>query len=294
MHFADHLLEKIQEKKSPLCLGLDPHWDLMPENMKQSMKPGEVMSKFFCGIIEATADLVPCVKPQLAFFEAFGSEGFAAFEQICQFAKEKDLIVIVDGKRNDIGSTANAYAEAYLGKFRPFDALTVTPFLGEDGIRPFVEKCEQNNKGIFVLVKTSNPSGGEFQDLSVGDELFHEHLARKVSLWGNEHTGETKFSSVGAVVGATYPEEMRLLRQDMPEQIFLVPGYGAQGGSAEDVQDAFYNGAKGAIVNSSRGILFAFRKQNADENLFAQCAREACENAQKDLWSVAVKNSENS
>ena len=290
MHFADNLLDRIQTKKSPLCLGLDPHWDLIPESIKKSeKKPGKVLTYFLAHIIKAVADLVPCVKVQIAFFELFGSEGFAAFEQICMFAKEKDLLVIVDAKRNDIGSTAEAYAEAYLGKHRPFDALTVTPFMGSDGVLPFVEQCKENEKGVFLMVKNSNLSSGELQDLSVGDELFHEHLARKVAIWGREDIGDSQFSSVGAVVGATYPDELKLLRQDMPEQIFLVPGYGAQGGTAADTADAFYEGGKGAIVNSSRGILFAYKEQKAREEDFAICAREACEKAKEELWQVANK-----
>jgi len=287
MHFADYLLAQVQQKKSPLCLGLDPHWDQIPKYLKAEKHPGKTIMKFLYEIIEATADLVAVVKPQLAFFEAFGSEGILAFEEVCTFEKSKDLIVIVDGKRNDIGSTAAAYAEAYLGKFRPFDALTVTPFMGSDGVYPFIEKCQENEKGIFLMVKNSNPSSGEFQDLAVGDELWHEHVARRVAQWGLDCVGENNFSAVGAVVGATYPDEMRILRQEMPEQIFLVPGYGTQGGSAEDVAPAFYEGAKGAIVNSSRSILFTYHKKNAPEKLFAECAREACATAKEELWTVA-------
>lgn len=292
MHFADTLLQTVQQKKSPLCLGLDPHWDKIPQQLKIEKKPGDVITRFLCDIVEATHDLVAAVKPQLAFFEVFGSEGMQAFEEVCLFAKEKNLLVIVDGKRNDIGSTAEAYAEAYLGKFRPYDALTITPFLGSDGIIPFAKKCQENEKGIFVLVKTSNPSSGEFQDLPVGDELFHEHVGHRVAQWGLEHIGDAGFSAIGAVVGATYAEEMKLLRQDMPEQIFLVPGYGAQGGTAQDIIPAFYKGAKGAIVNSSRGILFAFEKAENGAEDFSTHARTAAEKARTELW-VAVREPRN-
>ncbi|MBI5414339.1 orotidine-5'-phosphate decarboxylase [Candidatus Peregrinibacteria bacterium] len=289
MHFSDALLKKIQEKKSVLCLGLDPHYEQIPESLKKGKNPGEVITSFLTKILDATHDLVAVVKPQLAFFEVFGSEGFVAFEQVCEYAKKKNLFVIVDGKRNDIGSTAEAYAEAYLGKNRPYDALTVTPYLGEDGIFPFIKKCEENEKGIFVLVKTSNPSGGEFQDLSVGDELLHEHIARKVALWGESCVGNLGFSSIGAVVGATYPDELRLLRQDMPEQILLIPGYGAQGGRAGDIAPAFYKDGKGAIVNSSRGILFAYKQEKAPEELFAECARKAAEKSKEELWEIVTR-----
>jgi len=284
MHFADRLLQAVETKKSPLCLGLDPHWALLPEFLKEDAAPQEAIVKFLCPIIEATAAHICAVKPQLAFFEVFGSAGFAAFEEVCRFAKEKDLLVIVDGKRNDIGSTAEAYAEAYLRADLPYDALTVTPYLGQDGIMPFVEKCARNDKGIFILVKTSNPSAGEFQDLPVGDELLHEHVARKVALWGEELVGKEGFSAVGAVVGATYPEDLKLLRQDMPQQIFLLPGFGAQGATAGDLKNAFYANGSGAIVNSARDILFAWRKEQKDEKDFVSCAVEACKKIQVELW----------
>ncbi len=291
MHFADELLRKIEEKKSPLCLGLDPHFHLIPDHLKKDgVKPAQSILTFLTGIIEAVHDLVPCVKIQTAFFEIFGSAGIEALEKTSLFAKEKGLFVILDGKRNDIGSTAEAYAEAYLGNFRPYDALTVNPYLGSDGIIPFIEKCDANGKGIFILVKTSNPSGGEFQDLSVGDELLHEHVARKVAIWGRNSVGASGFSSIGAVVGATYPDELKLLRKDMAAQIFLVPGYGAQGGSAEDVAPAFYKGGKGAIVNSSRGILFAYRDAKEESEKYLECARTACEKARDELWAAATAN----
>ncbi len=288
MHFADKLSEQVQKKQSPLCVGIDPHWDLLPKKF-QKQRPKEALITFCSEIIESVSEYTAIVKVQLAFFEIFGAEGIDALEQICTFAQKRGLLVLADGKKNDIGSTAKAYAEAYLGAQKPYDALTVTPFLGIDGITPFLEKCVQNEKGIFVLVKTSNPSSGEFQDLAVGDELFHEHVARKVALWGENFVGESKLSSVGAVVGATYPDEIKLLRQDMPQQIFLVPGYGTQGGGAEDVQPAFYAGAKGAIINSSRGILFAYRQKNAPEDLFIECAKNAAEQAAKELWNVGSK-----
>ena len=204
--------------------------------------------------------------------------------------KREYLLVIADGKRNDIGSTAEAYAEAYLRADAPYDALTVRRISVRTESRLFWKKCERNEKGVFILVKTSNPSAGEFQDLPVGDELFHEHVARKVALWGQNLRGEQGYSSLGAVVGATYPDDLKLLRQDMPEQIFLIPGYGAQGGRATDLADAFDKNGKGAIVNSARGILFAWRDQKAPEKLYAECARAEAEKAREELSGIVSKN----
>jgi orotidine-5'-phosphate decarboxylase len=285
MHFANTLHSAVDEKRSVLCLGLDPHWDKIPDFLKEGSAPDETILKFLIPIIDACAEHVACVKPQIAFFEIFGSAGFSAFEKVCMYAKAKGLPVIVDAKRGDIGSTASAYAEAYLGKNRPYDALTINPYMGEDTLMPFVEKAKENEKGLFVLVKTSNPGSGDFQDAPIGDELLHEAVARSVSRIGADDMTSENFSSVGAVVGATYPDELSLLRSDMPGQIFLIPGYGAQGGTAEDIKPAFYENGHGAIVNSSRGILFAFEKKNDPEN-FAKHAGEAAQLAKEDLARV--------
>ncbi|MEI7510889.1 MAG: orotidine-5'-phosphate decarboxylase [Candidatus Peregrinibacteria bacterium] len=283
--FSDTLTNIVLEKKSPLCLGLDPYYSRIPEHLKKNASPEEAILKFLVPIIDACSEHIVCVKPQLAFFEIFGSAGFAAFEKVCMFAKARGLLVIVDGKRGDIGSTAEAYAEAYLGKNRPYDALTVNPYLGSDGILPFVKKCVENEKGLFILTKTSNPSAGEFQDLPVGDELVHENIAHAVARWGMDDTGLSGFSSIGAVVGATYPDEMEILRREMPSQIFLVPGYGVQGATAEDISGAFYKGGTGAIINSSRGILFAFEDYENPEK-FAEHSQKAAQEAQEELWAV--------
>ncbi len=272
-----------------LCLGLDPHWDRIPEFLKDNCSPEEAILKFLVPIIDACEPYVACVKPQIAFFEVFGSAGYAAFEKVCMYAKAKGLPVIVDAKRGDIGSTAEAYAESYLGKNRPYDALTVNPYMGEDTLLPFVEKARENEKGIFVLVKTSNPGSGDFQDQPVGEELLHETVARSVSRVGTLDMTSENFSSVGAVVGATYPDELSLLRSDMPGQIFLIPGYGAQGGKAEDLKPAFYSNGHGAIVNSSRGILFAFEGKGREED-FARHAGEAAKAAKQDLEKVAFSD----
>ena len=254
MHFADTLTKKIKEA-SPVCVGLDPHPGKLPQGIA---KNAEGVLEFSKGIIDAVQHVAAAVKPQLAFFELFGWQGMKVFWEVCTYAKGLGLIVIADGKRNDIGSTCEAYADAYLFQGSPIDALTVSPYLGSDGITPFMERCMKNDKGIFVLVKTSNESSGELQDLPTGDEAVHEHLAQLVESWATASLGkETNLSCVGAVVGATYPEELTYLRTLMPHCIFLIPGYGAQGGSAADVKRGFLPDGTGAIVNASRSIIFA-------------------------------------
>lgn len=254
MPFGD-LLQKRISSTSSVCVGLDPQIEKLPAALP---KTAEGVRTFCEGIIDATADLAACVKPQLAYFELLGWEGMKVFFAVCEYAKKKGLLVIADGKRNDIGSTCEAYAEAYLGEGKPIDALTVSPYLGSDSIEPFLKRCLAHDKGIFVLVKTSNKSSGELQDLPVGDEALHEHLAHLVESWGLPHIGpETNLSCVGAVVGATYPEELKYLRTLMPHLPFLIPGYGAQGGTAADVRNGFLLNGEGAIVNASRSILYA-------------------------------------
>ncbi len=254
MHFGD-ALTAASKTTSPVCVGLDPNPEKLPESVS---KDAEGVKQFCEGIIDAVKDTACCIKPQMAYFELLGWEGMKVFWEVCSYAKEQGLLVIADGKRNDIGSTCEAYADAYLNELSPIDALTVSPYLGSDGIAPFIERCSNNDKGIFVLVKTSNPSSGELQDLPCGDEVVHEHMAQLNEGWAAQHIGpETGLSFVGAVVGATYPEELSYLRTLMPHVPFLIPGYGAQGGSAQDVQNGFIPDGTGAIVNSSRGIIFA-------------------------------------
>jgi len=275
MHFADALTQAGKEK-SAVCVGLDPKLGSMPEGIDQS---AEGVLEFCKGIIDATKDVACCVKPQLAYFELLGWEGMKVFWEACTYAKEQNLLVIADGKRNDIGTTCEAYAEAYLNELSPIDALTVSPYLGSDGINPFIEQCTKNNKGIYVLVKTSNPSSGELQDLPTGDEAVHEYLAQLVESWGMHHLGaDSSFSCVGAVVGATYPEELKYLRTLMPHCPFLIPGYGAQGGTAEDVKHGFVPDGTGAIVNSSRGIIYA--SKGAD---WKEAAQKAVKDMAEDL-----------
>jgi orotidine-5'-phosphate decarboxylase len=269
MHFADALTKRVRET-SPVCVGLDPRMEKLPEGIAKDV---DGVAEFCRGIIDAISDIAATVKPNLAFFEVLGWEGMKMFFEVCAYAKEKGLIVIADGKRSDIGSTCEAYADAYLGPDSPIDALTVSPYLGSDGITPFIDRCTANDKGIFVLVKTSNQSSGELQDLPTGDEVVHEHMAQLVESWASSPPSsfdsaqddtpssllgsETNMSCIGAVVGATYPEELKYLRTLMPHCPFLIPGFGAQGGSAADVQHGFLPDGTGAIVNSSRSILFA-------------------------------------
>ncbi|PIR54134.1 orotidine-5'-phosphate decarboxylase [Candidatus Peregrinibacteria bacterium CG10_big_fil_rev_8_21_14_0_10_42_8] len=254
MHFGDALTQAAQTK-SPICVGIDPNVTKLPEGITQD---ADGMLTFCKGIIDAVKDVAGCVKPQMAYFEQLGWEGMKIFWETCSYAKEQGLLVIADGKRNDIGSTCEAYADAYLHELSPIDALTVSPYLGSDGINPFIERCIQNEKGIFILVKTSNPSSGELQDLPIGDEVVHEHLAQIVEGMAGQQIGpDTHISCIGAVVGATYPEEMKYLRTLMPHVPFLIPGFGAQGGSAEDIAHGFIADGTGAVVNSSRGIIFA-------------------------------------
>lgn len=294
MHFADNLINKVKSGKNPICIGLDPHYEGLPrflldKNFEEFGKNSKAVAKtiveFNKGIIDSIKDFTIAIKPQFAFYEIWGSEGIKALEETSKYAKENyDLLIIGDGKRNDIGSTASAYAKAYLKdklykieqNFYSCDSLTVTPYLGSDGIRPFLKECNENEKGIFVLVKTSNPSSGEFQDLIAGEELVHEKVALAVANWGSESIGEDGFSSIGAVVGATYPEEIKMLRELMPAQIFLIPGYGAQGGSIEDIKPAFYKDKIGGLINSSRGIIFAYQQsEKYSEANYQEAAYEA-------------------
>lgn len=289
------LVNKIQKTNAPIVVGLDPMLSYVPEHVKEKAfkeygetlaGAGEAIWQFNKAIIDATYDLIPAVKPQIAMYEQFGIEGLKAYEKTVNYCKEKDLVVIADVKRGDIGSTSAAYAVGHLGKvqvgnnvFSGFDAdfATVNPYLGSDGIKPFLDVCKEENKGIFILVKTSNPSSGEFQDRLIDGKPLYEHVAEKVAAWGEEVMGDT-YSYVGAVVGATYPEMGAALRKVMPKSYILVPGYGAQGGKGKDLVHFFNEDGLGAIVNSSRGIIAAY-KQEAYANFgaanFADASRQA-------------------
>ncbi len=303
MYFGDKLANHIKKLNNPTVVGLDPRLDKIPTFIKDSaikQYGGESLEAvsaaiiiFNIGIIDAVADIVPAIKPQIAFYEQYGHAGLFAYEQTIKHAQKKGMLVIGDAKRNDISSTAKAYADGHLGMVDVFgtptptintDALTVTPYLGTDGIKPFTDVCQEHEKGIFVLVRTSNPSADEIQGQSVGDHLMDEEVATLVESWGRDLIGDSGYSSVGAVVGATYPEEAGVLRNLMPNQIILVPGYGAQGGGAEDVKPCFHKNGTGAIVNSSRGIIFAYLKDDKwKEEEYHEAARQAAMDMKEDL-----------
>ena len=278
MHYADRLAERIK-RTSQACVGLDPMMKELPEGIE---KNPEGVKKFCTGIIDAVADIACAVKPQMAYFEVMRAEGMKVFFEVCDYAQKKGLIVIADGKRNDIGSTCEAYADAYLGEGSPIDALTVSPYLGSDGINPFMKRAMDNGKGIYVLVKTSNPSSGEIQDLPTGDEAVHEYLAQLVESWAAAGLGEaSNLSCMGAVVGATYPEELSYLRTLMPHVPFLIPGYGAQGGTAADCRTGFLKDGTGAVVNAARSIIYASNGKD-----WQQAAAKAAKTMAKDLRSA--------
>lgn len=300
-HFADRLLKEITDKEAPICVGLDPRLERIPKFLVEAVMSemtdkspmrmaATVILEFNKAIIDAVCDLVPAVKPQIAFYEIYGADGFWAYAETIKYAKRKGLLVIADSKRNDIGSTAEAYAKSFLGEITMFegsdrevvmpvfgaDSVTITPYLGWDGVKPFVEEADKYDGGVFALVKTSNQTGGDLQDLEMSDgNRVYEIMASYVDSWGSDYVGESGYSLLGAVVGATYPSEAKKLRQLMPQSIFLVPGYGAQGGGAEDVLPCFNKDGKGAIVNSSRGIIFAYEKGDFSEPAFAEAARVA-------------------
>lgn len=291
MNFADRLIEKIK-KTAPICMGLDPRYKDLPRSITQKApSPGTAFFEFNKAIIDAVYDLIPAVKIQMAFYEMFGLDGMAAFSRTIEYAKSKQLIVIADGKRNDIDSSAAAYAKAYLDSTGDFsvDALTVSPYLGYDSLKPFIENCKKHDKGIFILVKTSNKSSGDLQDRMVEQEKIRlfELMGQYVDSWGQDLIGKEGYSSVGAVVGATFPAEAKSLRGIMPNTFFLVPGYGAQGAGAKEVRECFDAKGKGAIISSSRGIIFAYQKlPGFDERNFAEASRKAVENMKKSLESV--------
>lgn len=263
MQFIDRLAEGVSKKQSPLMVGLDPRANQLPaEVVEASNSTADAYFAFCQGVIEACHEFVAVVKPQLAFFECLGPDGLIALYKVIQMAREHDLLVVLDGKRNDIGSTATAYAEAYLGTDSPWkgDALTVSPYLGDDSLTPFVDRCRTSDSGIFVLVKTSNPGGGRWQDRTCDGQTIFESVGAYVEELAATTKGSSGFGDVGAVVGATYPEQLASLRKAMPHTWFLVPGFGAQGGTAKDVAPAFDSDGLGAIINSSRGIIFAYNK----------------------------------
>ena len=300
------LIEKIQKTKAPICVGLDPMLSYVPEHIQAAAfeQYGETLEgaaeaiwQFNKEIVDHTFDLIPAVKPQIAMYEQFGIEGLKVYKRTVDYCKEKGLVVIGDAKRGDIGSTSAAYATGHIGSvqvgsktYSGFDTdfLTVNPYLGTDGVKPFVDVCNSHDRGLFVLVKTSNPSSGEFQDRLIDGRPLYEWVAEKVVEWGNASM-DGDYSNVGAVVGATYPEMSRILRNLMPHTYFLVPGYGAQGGTAEDLKHCFNKDGLGAVVNSSRGIIAAYKKEKYKKfgtEHFAEASRQAVMDMVADINSV--------
>lgn len=299
----DRLIKAAEQKKNPTVAGLDPKLDFIPppvldsafaEHGKNLQGAAAAIWRFNREIIDALCDIVPAVKPQAAYYELYGWAGMRALTQTVAYAREKGLFVIIDGKRGDIGSTMQAYAAAHLGAvaidgepFIPFggDALTVNGYFGADGIDPLLAECQARDKGIFVLCKTSNPSSGEIQNRLIDGEPLYLRMGELCEQWGQNTVGEYGYSAVGAVAGATYPDELRLLREKLPHTFFLVPGYGAQGAGAKDAAPAFDARGRGAIVNSSRAILCAWQKENRPYD-FAQAARREALRMRDDLQSA--------
>ncbi len=303
------LIKKIEQSKAPIVVGLDPMLSYIPDHVKEKayQEKGETLAgaaeaiwQFNKAIVDATYDLIPAVKPQIAMYEQFGIEGLIAFKKTVDYCKGKDLVVIGDIKRGDIGSTSEAYATGHLGKakvgsnsFYGFDEdfATVNPYMGSDGVVPFIDVCKEEKKGLFILVKTSNPSSGEFQDQLVNGRPLYELVGEKVAEWGEQHMGEG-YSYIGAVVGATYPEMGKILREIMPKSYILVPGYGAQGGKAEDLGHYFNKDGLGAIVNSSRGIIAAYKQPSYEKfgpEAYADASRQAVIDMREDILAALNK-----
>lgn len=310
-NFSDELVRKIAVMENPTVLGLDPKLDYIPDFIKEyaeqifpeeaAKATAKALWLFNKAIIDSTCDIVPAVKVQYAYYEMYGIEALKTMLLTIRYAQKKGMLVISDAKRNDIGSTATAYAEGILGNtdlllgenmpMTGSDAVTVNPYLGIDGVKPFIDVAKRDGKGVFCLVRTSNPSAGDFQDLKLGDgRMVYESVAAKVNEWGEELIGEEGFSSLGAVVGATWPEQAVQLRKAMPKAIILVPGYGAQGASADDAVASFTADGKGSIVNASRSIMTAWKK-NSDlkPEEFATAARLEAEDMKNKL-NAALKN----
>lgn len=298
-----NLIEKIKQTNAPVCVGLDPLISHIPDYIlndktnkygKTAKAVGEAFYEFNKEIIDRTYDLIPAVKPQIAMYEEFGIEGMIAYQKTVEYAGKKGLFVIGDAKRGDIGSTSLAYAKAHIGMSELFgekivgfdtDFVTVNPYLGTDGVKPFIDVCNSEDKGIFVLVKTSNPSSGEFQDQLIDGVPLYELVAKKTCEWG-AMSMDGDYSNVGAVVGATYPKMSASLRKKMPNTFFLVPGYGAQGATAEDLKPCFNKNGLGAIVNSSRGIIAAYKQEKYSSLKFAEASRAAVKDMIADINRV--------
>ena len=289
--FGDRVAEAVEHKRSQLIVGLDPRLDLLPVELRGDAHvarsaAADAVARFCSGIADAVAPHAVGVKPQLAFFEALGADGLRAFEQVCAYARSAGLLVIADGKRGDIGSTARAYAAAYLEGDTPVaDALTVNPYLGRDSLEPFIGACRREGGGIFCLVKTSNEGGGDVQDVRLSDGgLLWQHVARLVAELGEDLVGEHGLSSIGAVVGATHPRAVGEARRLLPRSILLLPGIGAQGASAADVARAFTSGPASALVTASRTVIYGFRSSGED---WRSAAAHEAARLKSEIWAVA-------
>lgn len=304
----DRLIARIDELKNPSVAGLDPKLEYVPRFLKDAffVKDGHTLKAaagailaFNKALIDELCDIVPAIKPQAAYYEMYGWEGVRTLAETIRYAQQKGMYVMTDGKRNDIGATMTAYATAHLGKvmvdgveLEPFgaDALTVNGYLGTDGIQPLLDVCQKYDKGIFVLAKTSNPSSGELQDRKIDEKSVYEIMGEMCEKWGEQQIGKYGYSAVGAVVGATYPEQLAELRAKLPHTMFLVPGYGAQGGGAKGVAGAFDANGRGAIVNSSRAIMCAYQKEeNCPEEDFAKAARREAIRMRDDIMAYLQK-----
>ncbi len=304
----DRLIARIDELKNPSVAGLDPKLEYVPRFLKDAffVKDGHTLKAaagailaFNKALIDELCDIVPAIKPQAAYYEMYGWEGVRTLAETIRYAQQKGMYVMTDGKRNDIGATMTAYATAHLGKvmvdgveLEPFgaDALTVNGYLGTDGIQPLLDVCQKYDKGIFVLAKTSNPSSGELQDRKIDGKSVYEIMGEMCEKWGGQQIGKYGYSAVGAVVGATYPEQLAELRAKLPHTMFLVPGYGAQGGGAKGVAGAFDANGRGAIVNSSRAIMCAYQKEeNCPEEDFAKAARREAIRMRDDIMAYLQK-----
>lgn len=305
--FIDNLIIKVKEKKSHVVVGLDPDFNNLPQALKMKSGNlrliGEAITEFNVKIIDAVYDIVPAIKPQIAFYERYGIDGIQAFLNTVEYGKKRGLIVIEDAKRNDIGSTATAYSDGHIGRtdvcnkklaIFDVDAITINPYLGSDGILPFITDVQLYNKGVFILVKTSNPSSVEFQDITVihknREKKLYEVIAKFVHEWGKTSIGSMGYSSVGAVVGATFPQDAKNLRKLMPNNYFLVPGYGAQGGKAADIVSSFNKDGFGALISASRSINFAYKQNNSfTEKQYGEAARAAVIAMNNDINSALMK-----
>jgi len=305
MNAIDNLIKKIKETNNPTVMGLDPRYEMLPKCVTEKYSSdlegvAKAIVEYNRALIDATYDIVPAIKPQIAFYEMYGIPGMQAFKETCEYAKKKGMIVIADIKRGDIGSTAQGYSNAYLGKTKigegeqsifDIDFVTVNPYMGIDCVKPFIEDCKKYNKGLFILVKTSNPSSGELQDLKLetGEEVYTQ-VAKLVENWGEELRGEHNYSSIAAVVGATYPEQLKQIREIAPHTYFLIPGYGAQGGKVEDIALGFDENGLGGIVNASRSLMCAYKselwKDKFEEIDYAKATRAEAIRMRDELNSV--------